>query len=97
MKINQTFEQVKENNLEKLEMYVPVVARVHGPTHPVFYEVQKVYDQLIKKINEKDTNLNEEFETLRTITEDYKIPNDVCETYEAVYDMLKDLDQAYNQ
>ena len=97
MKINQTFKQAKENNLEKLKMYVPVVSRVHGPTHPIFYEVQKVYNQLINKINKKDTNLKEEFETLRTITEDYKIPSDVCETYEAVYNMLKELDQAYNQ
>ena len=92
-----TFEQAKENNLEKLKQYVPVVSRVHGPTHPVFYEVQKSYDKIINKINTGNTDLEEDFNNLRTITDNYNVPTDVCETYEAVYTMLKELDQAYKQ
>jgi regulator of cell morphogenesis and NO signaling len=37
-----------------------------------------------------------EFARLREITDDYTVPGDVCETYEAVYGMLADLDKAYH-
>ncbi len=39
--------------------------------------------------------LNEEFAKLREITENYKVPGDVCEAYEAVYNMLAEVDKAY--
>ncbi len=93
------FSEAKEKYLETLEQYVPIVARVHGGTHPVFYEVQKVYDAIIVKVNEAKEakpELNEEFAKLREITDDYSIPGDVCETYEAVYNMLAELDQGYH-
>jgi len=44
----------------------------------------------------KDPGLHEEFAHLRTITEGYRIPQDVCESYEAVYSMLSKLDEAYS-
>ena len=93
------FKQVIEKHSEKLELYVPVVARVHGKTHPEFHEVHELY----KKINEKikimefeDLELNEQFKELRKITDNYKIPEDTCESYEAVYNMLSELDKAFN-
>lgn len=92
------FKQVLENHKNNLELYVPVVARVHGPTHPVFYDVQKGYDAMIVLVNEdKYEDLKAVFENLRAITDHYKIPSDTCETYEAVYNMLNELDQAYTQ
>lgn len=36
-----TFTQAKEQHLKILSQYVPVVSRVHGGSHPEFYEVQK--------------------------------------------------------
>lgn len=88
------FNEVLTNNKEKLAMYVPVVARVHGPTHPEFYEVQKEYDVIVTKLNANE-DLNEQFANLRSITHNYRIPEDTCETYEAVYMMLGELDSAY--
>ena len=94
-----TFDEVKIAHFKKLELYVPVVARVHGGHHPEFHEVRKLYDEIIKKTKEAGSNrpeLNEEFTRLREITDNYTVPGDVCESYEAVYNMLAEIDKAYN-
>jgi regulator of cell morphogenesis and NO signaling len=44
----------------------------------------------------KKPELSEEFSRLREITDNYKVPGDVCESYEAVYNMLAELDNAYH-
>lgn len=90
-----TFTQAKEKNLKTLKQYVPVVARVHGPSHPEFHDVRKVFDIIVEKVNEEKPQLNEEFAKLREITDGYKVPGDVCESFEAVYKMLAELDNAY--
>ncbi|MFA5524112.1 MAG: iron-sulfur cluster repair di-iron protein, ric [Tissierellales bacterium] len=92
-----TFNQVKENNLKILKQYVPIVARVHGGSHPEFHEVHKVFDEIVKKTKKAEKpELKEEFTELREITDSYTVPSDVCESYEAVYKMLSELDKAYN-
>lgn len=93
------FKEAIKKHLKTLKQYVPVVARVHGGTHPEFYEVQKLFDEMTLKIKEAGKNqpdLNGEFLLLRDITKDYTVPGDVCESYEAVYHMLAELDQAYH-
>lgn len=93
-----TFNQVKGELFKTLGQYVPVVARVHGGSHPEFHEVKKIFDSIVVKTNEADSDtpqLNEEFAKLREITDNYTVPNDVCESYEAVYKMLSQLDKAY--
>lgn len=92
------FNQVKQKYLKKLAQYVPVVARVHGGSHPEFHEVRKIYDELAKKIKDagaEKLDLAAEFISLRKITDNYTVPSDVCESYEAVYNMLAELDKAY--
>lgn len=94
-----SFDQVKGLYLTTLEQYVPIVARVHGDNHPEFHEVRAVFDVLVGKLRKTGTEkpmLLEEFATLRVITHDYRIPQDVCETYEAVYQMLGELDSTYH-
>ncbi len=94
-----TFNQSKERNLEKLELYVPIVERVHGGSHPEFYDVRKIFDKINAKIKESGSEkpeLDNEFKQLREITDNYTVPDDVCESYEAVYDMLAQLDKAYH-
>jgi len=95
----QTFNMVKSKHFKTLGQYVPVVARVHGKSHPEFYEVQKTFDVLAKKIKESKPQaleLDKEFQKLREITRGYTVPDDVCESYEAVYNMLAELDTAYH-
>ena len=63
-----------------------------------FHEVHKLFDAISKKVKEsgpEPTELNEEFARLREVTNNYTVPGDVCESYEAVYNMLAELDQAY--
>ena len=93
------FNQVTEEHLKMLEQYVPVVSKVHGGSHPEFYEVDKIFDVIGLKIKEAGSSkpdLNEEFISLREVTTDYSVPSDVCESYEAVYIMLAELDKAYH-
>lgn len=99
MSINTTFNQVKKEHLKTLKQYVPIVARVHGAAHPEFYKVAEVFEAIVSKLNESNSNqlkLDEEFSQLQTITKYYTIPSDVCESYEAVYTMLKAMDEAYH-
>jgi regulator of cell morphogenesis and NO signaling len=94
-----SFNEVKAEYLQTLKQYVPVVARVHGKSHPEFYDVQKLFDTINLKITKSGTQLpelKEEFAGLRKITDNYTVPGDVCESYEAVYNMLSELDQAYS-
>jgi len=95
---NSIFEKAKKDYFKKLKQYVPVVARVHGSNHPEFHEVHKLFDIIIEKTNEAGTKkpeLSEEFSKLREITHNYTVPEDACESYEAVYEMLYKIDQAY--
>ncbi|HHX61870.1 MAG TPA: iron-sulfur cluster repair di-iron protein, ric [Epulopiscium sp.] len=98
-----TFNQVVEKHSKTLDLYVPIVARVHGGTHPEFHKVHALFDVMNGKIKEAGSNkpelkkleLDKEFAGLREITKDYTVPEDVCESYEAVYNMLAEIDKAY--
>lgn len=93
-----TFKEIIERHFKTLEQYVPIVARVHGGSHPEFHEVRKLFDAINKKTKEARSerpNLDEEFAKLREITDNYTVPADVCESYEAVYKMLAEVDNAY--
>ena len=92
------FNQVKERYIERLEQYVPIVERVHGGSHPEFHDIHRIFDAInikIKKAGSEKPELDEEFKELRKITDNYTVPDDVCESYEAVYQMLAELDEAY--
>lgn len=94
-----TFNEARAEYLQTLKQYVPVVARVHGKSHPEFHDVHKIFDAISLKIKQSGSQkpeLNEEFASLREITGNYTVPGDVCESYEAVYNMLSELDKAYH-
>ncbi|AGA70103.1 hypothetical protein Desdi_2688 [Desulfitobacterium dichloroeliminans LMG P-21439] len=93
-----TFNQAKEKHFKTLEQYVPIVDRVHGGSHPEFHEVRELFEALIKKSKAAGTekpNLDEELVKLREVTNNFTVPGDVCESYEAVYNMLAEVDKAY--
>jgi regulator of cell morphogenesis and NO signaling len=98
MKTN-TFNEKKERNLRLLQQYVPIVDRVHGTNHPEFHDVRKVFEDInlnVKRAGASKPELSNEFTRLREITDNYTVPEDVCESYEAVYKMLSELDKAYH-
>ncbi len=95
---HKTFNESRAEHFKTLKQYVPVVARVHGNNHPEFHDVHKLFDAIDLKIKQSGSQrpeLNQEFAKLREITNNYEVPGDVCESYEAVYKMLEELDQAY--
>ena len=90
------FKEAVEKNFGTLDQYVPIVAKVHGGTHPEFYDVKRLYDESNEKVKvSENPDLDNEFAEIRKITENYTIPLDVCESYEAVYKMLEEVDIAY--
>ena len=92
------FNEAVEQNLGRLEQYVPIVAKVHGGSHPEFHDVRKLFDEINEKVRKAELekpNLDNEFKQLRQITDNYTVPGDVCESYEAVYNMLEEIDKAY--
>lgn len=96
--IMKEFNQVKDKNMDRLEQYVPIVDRVHGSHHPEFHHVRRVFEELNHKVKAAGVdkpNLDSEFKELREVTSNYAVPGDVCESYEAVYKMLSELDEAY--
>ena len=98
MSENNNYQLIAGKYLPTLEQYVPVVDRVHGASHPEFHEVRSLFDQIARKSYEAAGSLpaiGEELEALRKLTGGYMVPEDVCESYEAVYAMLEALDQAY--
>lgn len=92
-----TFNEVKEEHMEQLIQFTPIVERVHGENHPEFLEVRQVFNQLNQRLeaDDEEVDLKKEFQELRKLTNHYEVPDDVCESYEAVYTMLEELDQAY--
>ncbi len=94
-----TFNEAKKKYFQTLKKYVPIVAKVHGGSHPEFHEVREFVDIIIEKTKKAGTNkpeLGEEFAKLRETTNNYTVPGDVCESYEAVYSMLAEIDKAYH-
>ena len=49
----------------------------------------------IKASGMQRPELGDEFAGLREITDNYSVPSDVCESYQAVYNMLAEMDRAY--
>ena len=93
-----SFNQLKGKYFKTLAQYIPIVERVHGGNHPEFHKVRNLFDTIIERTKEAESarpDLNEEFAKLREITDNYRVPSDVCESYEAVYNMLSESDEAY--
>ena len=55
------------------------------------------FRQSLRQKKQETPDLSQEFARLREITGGYTVPGDVCETYEAVYNMLAELDRAYHE
>jgi len=88
-----------ESTFKKLDLFVPTVDKVHGKHHEEFHEVRSIYENIRRKVKEgsNDVDLNDEFKRLREITDNFKVPSDVCESYEAVFTMLQEVEKEYKK
>ncbi len=94
-----TFNEVVENYFSRLDLYTTTITRAHGKSHPEAFEVRNLFETMNAKVTEAGTNqpnLDSEFTQLRKITNNYTIPEDVCQTYAGVYNMLAEADKSYH-
>lgn len=94
-----TFNEIMEENFETLELYTTAITRAHGKSHPEAFEVRELFEVMSEKVKAADgnkPNLDAEFIQLRDVTDHYAIPEDVCETYAGVYNMLSEADKSYH-
>ncbi|SFH56479.1 hypothetical protein [Pisciglobus halotolerans] len=93
-----TFNEAAKQYFDDLDLFTNAITRVHGKNHPEAFEVRELFTTMNEKTEKAGAakpELDHEFTRLRTITDHYTVPNDVCETYAAVYKMLSETDQAY--
>lgn len=70
--------------------------RIGGPHYFEFHQDRTVFDTEQEKISASNApDAKDEFALLFSVTDKYDIWNDVCETFEAVYDLLKLLHAAH--
>lgn len=93
-----TFNAYMKENEETLELYTTAITRAHGKSHPEAFDVRELYTEINDKTKEAGADkpeLDAVFAELRSVTSGYAIPDDVCETYAAVYTLLSEADQVY--
>lgn len=93
------FKEITENYFEKLDLFTTAITRAHGDNHPEAFEVRELFETMASKVKDAGANkpdLDQEFIQLRHITDNYTIPDDVCETYASVYNMLSEADKSYH-
>ena len=93
-----TLNRYMEENRSQLELFTTAITWAHGKNHPEAFDVRELYttiDDKVKASTADKPEVTKEFEQLREVTNNYTIPEDVCETYAATYNMLAEADKAY--
>lgn len=78
-------------HIEKAAQLAPIIERVHGKHHPEITRVRQIIEKL--QSSDSTTKTMTLFQELRTVTENYAIPKDVCEAFEATYRALERADK----
>nr|NLD40662.1 iron-sulfur cluster repair di-iron protein, ric [Actinomycetales bacterium] len=80
-----------DQNLARAAELAPLIERVHGENHPELTRVREITLALQEVGN--GTRTVELFNELRTVTQDYALPDDACEAFEATYQALERADR----
>lgn len=82
---------MSSQSLTTAAQLAPLIERVHGGHHPELTRVREITQELQQSENSARTS--ELFEELRAVTDNYFIPDDVCEAFEATYHALEQSDR----
>ncbi len=82
-----------DQDLARAAEFAPLIERVHGANHPELTRVREITLALQQPGNE--TRTVELFNELRTLTQNYALPDDACEAYEATYQALERADRQH--
>ena len=91
------FTKFMKKEQKKMDYYIQAVIKVHGKNHPEIFQVESLYQELQSQKGQSSTKIEKIFQELRQVTDHYKVPEDVCETYRAVYNTLEEADALYFQ
>ena len=80
-----------ETALDRALELAPIIERVHGSHHPELTRVRELTEQLGSAAG-SGADTAPLFAELRTVTNDYAIPDDVCETFVATYESLQQVE-----
>ncbi|MGX7074805.1 iron-sulfur cluster repair di-iron protein, ric [Globicatella sanguinis] len=83
-------------NEEQMNLYTQAISKVHVKNHPEVLEIQKLYQSILQKIKNGTVDVSYEFRRLDEITNHFSTPKDVCQTYEAVIEFLKEAFYLHN-
>lgn len=73
----------------KLNYFTQQIVKVHGAHHPELAEVRELFVAMTDKLEaDLQADLTPEFEQLQAVTDNYAIPADACEAYQATYELL---------
>jgi len=84
---------VTDQNLARAAELASLIERVHGANHPELTRVREITLALQQSGNE--TRTVELFNELRTLTQNYALPDDACEAFEATYQALERADRQH--
>ncbi|HEX6054464.1 MAG TPA: hypothetical protein VFY98_01525 [Intrasporangium sp.] len=82
-----------DKNIARAAQFAPIIERVHGAHHPELTRVREITQELQQ--SDDENRRFELFEELRSVTQSYAIPNDVCEAFEATYQALERADRQH--
>ncbi len=80
-----------DQDLARAVQFAPLIERVHGANHPELSRVREIALALQQSGN--DTRTSDLFKDLRTLTQNYALPDDACEAFAATYRALERADR----
>ncbi|MGX7108487.1 hypothetical protein [Facklamia miroungae] len=83
-------------NEDKLSTYLNAICKVHGSHHPEVYDVRANYEMILDNIDNEE-KVGVLLEEMDDLSNHFEVPNDTCETYQAVYQDLARLYGLYQK
>ncbi|MFD0897855.1 hypothetical protein [Loigolactobacillus binensis] len=78
----------------KLNFYTSQILKVHGAHHPELANVRELFVDMATKIDaDPAADVNPDLDKLASVTNNYLIPEDGCEAYQATYVLLHEFQQ----
>ncbi|CAM3598932.1 iron-sulfur cluster repair di-iron protein, ric [Erysipelothrix urinaevulpis] len=79
-----------ETNKEILDLYTNALTKAHAKNHPEVIELRHLFKELERNIDDEEQFLKT-LDTINFSTNNFKVPEDVCDTYKKTYQMLEQL------
>jgi regulator of cell morphogenesis and NO signaling len=93
-----SFYQLLEKDFKTLEVFLPIVTKVHAKEHPEFAVISQEFNKILDKsrqFEKSDLDITEELAVIDGLTKGYSLPAGACEAFTAVYKALAKINQVY--